>query len=165
MRVSLSIDGADEVRKRLLDAGDRLAGSFKTLFEAVGASWEASFKGHVRDEVDVFGEAFQPLAASTMRRRKKEGFPPANPILRRRGDLFTSIRALEITDTELLVGTDHASAGLLNYGGRTSSASLLPDRPVPARRFIGLNGQEVDDLFETLADFLLGDAAPGASRA
>lgn len=166
MGVRLTLEGAGEVREKLLAVGAQFEGSLQPLFESLGASWEGSFKAHVRDEVNVGGAPFVELAASTRRRRRALRFPEANPILRRRGDLVDSIKAIEISDTELVVGSEHPGAALLNFGGVTSPRSAIPNAVVPSRTFIGLSAQEVDDLFVTLEKFLFGDGSEGeAARA
>lgn len=153
-RVAISISGAEEARERLLAQAAKLERPPRPLFELLAREWEASFRQHIRDQ--GVPEAFAPLAASTLRRRAKAGFGPT-PILVRNGDLLQSLRALEVSDTALAVGTDHMSAALLQYGGETSPHSAIPNAPVPPRPFVLLTDQEVDDAFVMVEEFYLGD--------
>lgn len=158
-RVSIEIAGAAEAQKALLAAADRFEQPPRPLFEALGAEWESSFRQHIRDQ--GVPDAFAPLAASTVARRKRAGFGPS-PILIRTGDLLQSIRTLEVTDSELAVGTQQESAALLQFGGATSSRSAMPGATIPARPFVLLTAQELEDTYAMVEAYYLDDGAPDA---
>lgn len=157
MRVAIDIAGAAEARDRLLAAAARVERPVGPLFRLLGAEWEASFREHIR--VQGVPDAFAALSPTTVSRRKKTGFGPT-PILVRTGDLLQSIRTLEVTDSELSVGTLHVGAKLLQFGGTTSPSSALPNRPVPPRPFVLLTEQEISDTFEMVDAFFLDEGLP-----
>lgn len=159
MRVSIDISGAKEAQSRLLAAAAKLEKPPRPLFELLGAEWESSFREHIRSQ--GVPDAFAPLSPATIARRRRAGFGPT-PILIRTSDLLQSIRTLEVTDSELAVGTQHESAALLQWGGTTSASSAIPDTVVPARPFVLLTPEEIEDAYAMVEAYYLDEEPAGA---
>lgn len=155
--VSIEITGGAELVERLEELDERVASTDPTeLFQSIQNEWVTAFQGFIRDQ-GVGGESYAPLAPSTRRDRERQGIGPDGPILQRQSDLINSIRVLELGSDTLSVGTRLPKAALLNFGGQTSPFSRIPNAIVPARPFVVLTPELLDDTMEMVKAFFFGD--------
>lgn len=157
MGFSIEIQGAAQAIARLQKVDARLQEPPWPLFRSLTEDWTARFRANIEEQHDVVGDAFAPLSLETRRRRQKAGFSPDRPILQRQGYLRQSIGLLEMTAERLRIGSSRREAALLQFGGRTSAASSVPDRPIPPRHFIGLTDEMLDETVELVARYFAGD--------
>lgn len=154
MPVEITLTGADSALARLEQLDARLGADPRPLFQNVAEEWASEFRLHFTEDQATWA----PLSPVTIEERAKAGFSPG-PILRRKAGLLNSITT-KIEPDLLRVGTDHVSARLLNFGGRTSPRSRYPDRPVPARPFIYLRRQAIEGTLEQIQAFYFGSESP-----
>lgn len=155
--VSIEITGGAELVERLEELDERIASSDpRELFTSIENEWVTAFQGFIRDQ-GVGGESYAPLAPSTRRDRAREGVGQDGPILQRQSDLINSIRVLELGADTLAVGTRMPKAALLNFGGQTSPFSRIPNALVPARPFVVLTPELLDDTMAMVRAFYFGD--------
>ncbi len=169
MRVSVEVTGAAELSSWLGEHAARLQASPAGLLAAVGEDWVSRFQANVR----AGGVPTVPLAQVTLDLRSREAGPGrvqprwggggGTAPLFRTGGLKDSIQVLEATADTLAVGTTREAAALLNFGGVTSPASMIPGRRVPARPFVFLAPEDVKSTIAALADFFFGSEGEAAA--
>lgn len=157
MGVQVEITGADELQQKLLALDARFNEPARPLFEQIAEEWNTDFKENIRNQGAE--SPFAPLAPATRRLRAELGYGAGSPILQRTGDLLASIGTLEMTDDSLSVGSQHASAALLHFGGTTSPGSAIPNASVPARPFIVLLPQTIEDTMTMVEVYYMGEDA------
>lgn len=155
MPVEITITGADSALARFEALDARLTADPRPLFESVSEEWATEFREHFTE----LQSDWDPLSGTTIAERAKEGFGPEPKLIRTSG-LLNSIGMLELTGDTLRVGTERVSARLLNFGGRTSPRSRYPDRPVPARPFVFLSREAVEDTLEMVKAFYFDEGSP-----
>jgi phage gpG-like protein len=74
-------------------------------------------------------------------------------MLQRRGDLLGSIGRLEAAADEISVGSRLEYAPILHFGGVTALKTTIPARP-----FISLSDEVIDETMEQVAAYFLPDA-------
>lgn len=161
--VKIEIRGADETVARMQQLADALGQPLRPLFETIGEEWVSHFKENFRNQGDSEG-AWAALSPTTQKRRKKLGYNPTAPILIRTSDLINSLQTLDMQETLMSVGTRHASAALLHFGGDTSSHSAVPNRPVPARPFVSLSEEAIADTLEMIEVYFFPEPEVAASQ-
>ena len=161
MGFSIEIRGAAQAAERLQKIDARIQEPPEPLFRSLLEDWTARFRANIEEQHEVGGNSFAPLSAATQRRRQKAGFSPDRPILQRQAYLRQSIGLLEMTAERLRVGSPRRGAALLQFGGRTSPASQLPNRPVPARPFIGLTDEMLDETVQLAKIYFTGGELDG----
>lgn len=156
MGFSIEIRGTAQVVERLQKLDARVTEPPWPLFRSLTEDWTARFRANIEEQHEVGGGPFVALSAETRRRRAKAGFAPDAPILQRQGYLRQSVGLLEMTPERLRVGSSRRGAALLQFGGRTSPASRVPNRPVPPRPFIGLTDEMLDETVQLAALYFTG---------
>lgn len=85
------------------------------------------------------GEAWEPLAESTLEDRARKGFPPG-PILRRTGELKAAASAYRASDGESAeVGPDGCDYAKFHV-------SLEPRSKIPLRDFLAMPDERLDEI-------------------
>lgn len=158
MGVEIRIENLDKVAARLAALDERFSQPARPLFEVLGEEWTSKFRDNIVAQHQVGGEPFAALAPKTQRLRAWRGFPAERPILERTGDLRQSIQVLSMTDDELVVGTRHRTAGVLQHGGVFDDPRDVPgQREVPPRPFVGLTALMVEDTLAMVRAHFLGE--------
>lgn len=92
------------------------------------------------------------LTEFTKGQRKDKGYWPGQ-ILQRSGRLAASIET-DSDDLTASIGTNVVYAAIQQFGGKTSLKSMIPNKEIVARPFIGLGPEDEDDILDTIRDFL-----------
>lgn len=168
MRVEMEITGATELTAVLEGVGDRLEQPLTPLLNLVADAWQTDFqKNFTERQGTVDGGAWPELSPMTQRLRKWKGFTPDRPILQRRNDLFHSIEKREETEDSVSVGTNLPYAAILQDGGVETYPTDVPgSREIPARPFIQLHAELIEDVDTVVAEFFFRpDGSQGATGA
>lgn len=152
---TIVIEGADDLRSRLLELDQRFAGSLRPALDPIGASLLEAQRGAL-----AAGQGWPALSEATLALRKRQGRGGAP--LRSSGRLYDSLAILRVEEAAVDVGSALVQAGLLEGGGVTSKASMIPGAVIPARPFIGIPPALADSLCTSLLDFLMGQEVASA---
>ena len=98
------------------------------------------------------GRGFTPVSDTTLLIRASRG--ESGSTLNVSGKLRRSIRVLENRLGQLTVGSKLRQAGLLRFGGSTSSRSAIPGKKVPLRDYLPVNQRLLDQVAESVLDTL-----------
>jgi len=128
---------------RLMDVADDLEPLWRDIGEYLLQSIDARFDA----QVDPEGTPWAPLAPST--RRRKRG----SKILTERGHLRDI--AYQVHPDGLDVGTNMIYGAIQQLGGQAGGGVEIPARP-----YLGLSADDVDEIEALVADFVAGLAAP-----
>ena len=143
LRFVIALEGAHEAAGAAGDLAASVRRSPRPLLAEMARQWV--------DEVfpalfDRGGDPpWQPLSEISRRIRKN-----AKP-LEGEGILRDSFEVLEISDFEVVVGTEIGEIHQL--GGRTSPKSMIPDREIPERPFVCLDDSMISDAVERISEF------------
>jgi phage virion morphogenesis protein len=99
------------------------------------------------------GTPWDDLSDYTKTERSERGYWPGQ-ILQRSGRLAASIES-DFDDNNASVGTTVIYAAIQHHGGMTSPNSMIPNKPIPARPFLGLGEQQEADIMGILREFLM----------
>lgn len=115
------------------------------LADAIGAVLESSVKRRIADEKAApDGTPWAPWSDRHGATRRT-----GQSILRGEGDLLDSIQALT-SAAEVQVGSNLVYAAIHQFGGDDVG------KPIPARPYLGLSGEDERDIRDLAADFLRG---------
>lgn len=142
---------ADEIR----DAFNQILARTQDLSPAMRA-----IAGHLEDaterafatESSPAGGLWDDLADVTKDRRAAVGKWPGQK-LQVTGHLAASIES-RFTDNSVSIGTNVIYAAMQQFGGTTSPNSMMPNKIIPARPFLGIGAEDEAAILETLRDFL-----------
>lgn len=168
MRVEMEITGATDLTAVLEGVGERLDQPLTPLLNLVADVWQTDFQRNFTErQGTVDGGAWAELAPMTKSLRKWKGFTPDRPILQRTNDLFHSIGKQEETEDSVSVGTKLRYAAILQDGGVETYPTDVPgSREIPARPFIELHAELIEDVDTMVADFFFpSDSSQGAPGA
>ncbi len=90
---------------------------------------------------------------TTIPAREAQGYWPGQ-ILQVTGDLAASITT-DYGDDYASIGTNKIYAPMMHFGGTTSPDSMIPNKEIPGREFLGLGPQDEDEVLDILGDFLM----------
>lgn len=94
---------------------------------------------------------WSPLSPKTIQARQKKGYWPGR-ILQMRGELAASISQTYSND-EAVVGTNKVYAGIHQFGGKAGKGHRAN---IPARAFLKLTEQDLNDIKEAVIEYLRG---------
>lgn len=105
------------------------------------------------------GVPWQPLSATTIHARARQGYGP-RPILIRSGRLANSI-VTRWDATKAMAGTNAIQAAVLQFGarkgafGRTQTGTPIPWGDIPARPFLGFSRDAREDILEAIRSHVM----------
>lgn len=150
MKLEVTVEGADQVADAVAALAGRLRESPRTVLEEIARDWAERVFPAVFQAGGPAGEPWAPLSPISIKLRGRSRSRP----LQGEGVLERSVRVLEVSDDEALVGTDIGA--LHQTGGRTPEASLFPGRQIPARPFIALDEVAIADSIARLEEHYFG---------
>lgn len=142
---------ADEILhsfNRLLSSSNDLAPAMLAVEAILANATERSFA----EQATPQGEAWSDLSDMTKAQRQASGYWPGQ-ILQRTGHLASSIE----TDSTALtaeIGTNVIYAALQFYGGQTSPNSMIPNKEIAPREFLGVGADDENAILLVVQKFL-----------
>jgi phage gpG-like protein len=119
------------------------AADLTPAMRAIGAGLRDNIRLGFRDSRDPWGGPWAPLAAVTRALRRGNG-ATALPLLDT-GLLLGSINFNATKDSVEVGSSDNAGKALMQqFGGVTSSTSMIPGKRIPARPYLPIRGQQAD---------------------
>lgn len=159
MKLTFEVTGAPEASAMLEGLGERFDQPLTDVLQTIAGLWTTDFQRNFERQGSALG-AWPALAPMTQRLRKWKGFPPSAPILVRTSDLKQSIGQLALDDSSLTVGTNLRYAAVLQFGGEETWHNDVPgSRDIPARPFVVLSPELIEETMATFHDFLFGEGA------
>lgn len=107
-----------------------------------------------RRKVAPDGSPWAPLSPTTLARKKGPG------ILREKGTLQDTLRH-SVNNNELAFGTDRPYGAVHQFGqkrgasGKTGKGRPIPWGDIPAREYLGLSGDDENEILMIVRDYLL----------
>jgi len=153
--IEVEMDSA-EARQLLNELKTRL-GDLGPVLEAVGQITQSGTQQRFVDQRGPDGQAWAPLSAVTLARRRKAG--RGAQILRDTGRLMNSI-SYRVGGESVSVFTNVIYAGTHQYGarkgayGRTRRGAPIPWGHIPARPFLGYSSEDNEAVIEVLQGYL-----------
>ncbi|MGO2233108.1 MAG: phage virion morphogenesis protein [Marinomonas sp.] len=135
---------------RLLERSDNLAPVMQAIEGVLADASERAFD----EESSPNHDPWQDLTEVTKAMRKGKGYWPGQ-ILQRSGRLAASIET-DSDDLSATIGTNAVYAAIQFWGGTTSAESMIPNKEIPSRKFMGLGPEDEDDILGDLIDHLSG---------
>lgn len=148
--ITLNHNGAEisEAFNQLLRRSSDLTDAMRQVAGVLEDVPEESFAAEAAPD----GTPWEDLGDYTKAERSESGYWPGQ-ILQRSGRLAASIES-GFDDTSASVGTNVIYAAIQHYGGVTSPDSMIPNKEIPARPFLGLGEQHEDEILDILRDSL-----------
>ena len=146
---SVQVDDA-QVRAALATLSARM-GDLSPAMRSIGQTLVAATDLAFRSQKDPWGQAWKPLAASTLRGRRKGKGSGSDKILRDTGRLSNSI-TYRAERASVQVGTNVIYAAIHQFGGSIGAHKI----PFPARPFLPVRagGDLLADTREDVLDIL-----------
>ena len=144
MRITITIEGAEEAVRLLEATAARLEQPPRPLLESLAATLQTYLQTHIHTQAGPEGP-WPQLAPVTRKIREYYGYPP-DAALVRSGDLLQSITTLTVEDHAVEVGTRIPFAHTLQNGGTVTHPTTGRTRDVQAFPFAYVTADEVQDL-------------------
>lgn len=147
LQVEIRDEEVRDMLTRLMSRVGDLTPVMRDIGEVVQESVQRNFEEHRAPD----GSAWQPLAESTKKQRKKLGRDEDDILILNR-ILMGSIHPKAEKD-RVVVGTDIVYAAIHQFGG---SAGRGRSVSIPKRPFLGVRDEDWDEIEDTIQDFLFG---------
>ncbi|MDE0714088.1 MAG: phage virion morphogenesis protein [Gammaproteobacteria bacterium] len=154
-RIRIDVLGIGNASRRLgaLSAAGR---DLRSVFEDIGEYLVRTTKDRFRTQTDPDGVPWKPLSLNYREQKKRN----KDKILTLDGFLHGTIN-FRASSQEVLVGSPLVYAGTHQFGapegsfGTTSRGRPIPWGEIPARPFLGLSGDDRDEVEGIVTDYLL----------
>lgn len=123
--------------------GETLSESTKQRFVEAKSPDGTTWKANKQTTLDFYAKEF-----GTARTLKKK------PLTGKSRELQTTI-TYEVTGDQLFVGSPLPYAAMQHFGGVTSPRSMIPNKAIPARPFLGISEEDEQEIIEIINDLLL----------
>lgn len=145
----IEFEGLSEVSDRLRQLRDR-TGDLKPALKNIGEYMRMRTEENFQNEQTPDGQGWTPLKPKTLqqKRRKKSSI---NKILQDTGDLRSSL-AYQVDDSSVIIGTNIKVSNGYSLGAIHQFGA--PKRNIPARPFLGLSRDDVDEVINIIGDHL-----------
>ncbi|CUB06609.1 phage virion morphogenesis protein [Marinomonas fungiae] len=137
-----------EAFNQLLARSDNLAPVMKDIEGVLADATERAFD----EESSPDHDPWPNLSAFTQSQRTEKGYWPGQ-ILQRSGRLAAGIETDSDSDSAY-IGTNVIYAAIQQFGGTTSPNSMIPNKDIKPRPFIGLGSEDEEEILDILKDFL-----------
>lgn len=147
---------ADEILSslnKLLSYSNDLAPAMLAIEAILANASERSFA----EQATPQGEAWADLSDMTKAQRQASGYWPGQ-ILQRSGHLASSIET-DSTSLTAEIGTNAIYAALQFYGGKTSPSSMIPNKDIAPREFLGVGADDENAILLVVQNFLSDSVA------
>ncbi|MCS7285010.1 MAG: phage virion morphogenesis protein [Hydrogenobacter thermophilus] len=145
--IEIRIEGLEELRRhleRMIARGLDLRPLMRSLAGIMHHAVEENFAQEGRPK-------WVPLSKRTEQARRRRGYWPGK-ILQMRGELAASI-SQSYSDREAVVGTNKVYARIHQLGGKAGRGKKAT---IPARPFLKLTEQDLEDIKKAAVDYLRG---------
>jgi phage virion morphogenesis protein len=148
--ITLNHNGAEiaALFNQLLSRGTDLTPVMRQIAGVLEDAAEQSFES----ESSPDGSPWPDLSDDTKLLRSERGYWPGQ-ILQRSGRLAASIES-DFDDASASVGTNVIYAAIQYYGGVTSPNSMIPNKTIPARPFLGIGQHDEAEILDILRRFI-----------
>lgn len=148
IQITHNVDDILDAFNKLLARSDNLAPVMKEIEGVLADATERAFD----EESSPNHDPWRDLGDFTKAQRRKVNKWPGQ-ILQQEGHLAGSIET-DSDKNNAYIGTNAIYAAIQQYGGTTSPNSMIPNKTITARPFIGLGPEDEEDILTKLADFL-----------
>ena len=125
----------------------RMGDMTPAMRDIAGVLADASERAFQNEQDPTIGQGWAALRPATVAFRGGA----AHPILQRSGQLAASISS-SYGANFAQVGTNKVYAAMMQFGGTTASNSMMPNKEIAARPFIGLGDQDQVEILDTIQE-------------
>jgi phage virion morphogenesis protein len=159
IRLDVTVD--DERVKKAFEAYAARGRSFEYAFKVIGEMLRTSTRHHFEVEADPWGRKWQPLSERTKWSMTRKGGKTTRgfmTILRATGRMYQSIIS-HASPWSVEVGTNARAEDGISYPMAMQQG--VPSQNIPARPFLGLNDEDVEEVGAILMRLLEKPFDPG----
>lgn len=139
-------EGAQLALQQLHDKGQDLQPALNAIAEyLLGSTQDRISAGEAPD-----GTAFEPLSDFTLSTKSQN----QDKILIERGYLYNLV--YQVSSEQMQLGSNMVYAAMHQFGGKTAPNSMLPNKTIPARPYLGLSKNDETETMATIGDYLMG---------
>lgn len=146
--IHIELDGQSAISHALNQLMAQI-NDLEPAFADIGEYLLLSHRQRFDEQQSPDGEPWEPLSATSqaLKPKNKQQILRLNDILR---DHFS----YQATNKELLFGSNQVYAAIHQFGGTTSPNSMIPNKTIPARPFLGLSNDDETEVLAILSDHL-----------
>lgn len=138
-------DGVQQAFKQLLDSGQNLQPALNAVAEYLYHS--------TRKRIDAGespdGTPFAALSDCTLSVKSRH----QDKILIERGYLYNLV--YQTSQEQLQLGSTLVYGAMHQFGGKTSPKSMIPNKAIPARPYLGISQTDEAEIIATIGDYLM----------
>lgn len=146
-RIEVNLSGSEAATKRLqqlIDKGEKLG----PLMNDIGEMLLFSHNQRNAQGIAPDGTPWEPLSATTQALKPRHKTTPL-----RLNDILLKQLLYQADDTGLELGSNMVYAAMQQFGGTTSPRSMIPNRDIPAREFLGLSDADEQAVLDMVAEY------------
>lgn len=147
VKIEIELSGLDRVNEmlnRIISNGNDLSPAMRQIGEHIQESTQDRFLSMISPD----GSPWEPLSDTTLSLKKRK-----DRILTEEGILSGSINYQHSADS-VIIGTPLEYGAIHQLGGTTSASSMMPNKDIPARPFLGISESDEDAIVDILKEHL-----------
>ncbi len=138
-------DGALAAFQQLIDRGQDLQPALNAIAEYLrGSTQDRITAGESPD-----GTPFAALSDFTLGAKSRN----QDKILIERGYLYNLV--YQVSSEQMQLGSNMVYAAMHQFGGTTAPNSMIPNKDIPAREFLGVSQDDEIEIIATVGDYLM----------
>ncbi|CAD6366735.1 phage virion morphogenesis protein [Shewanella xiamenensis] len=138
-------DGALTAFQQLIDRGQNLQPALNAIAEYLrGSTQDRITAGESPD-----GTPFAALSDYTLSVKSRN----QDKILIERGYLYNLV--YQTTEDQMQLGSTMVYAAMHQFGGTTAPNSMIPNKAIPARPYLGISETDEAEIIATIGDYLM----------
>lgn len=139
-------DGAVTAFQQLIDRGQNLQPALNAIAEYLrGSTQDRITAGESPD-----GTPFAALSDYTLSVKSRN----QDKILIERGYLYNLV--YQTTEDQMQLGSTMVYAAMHQFGGTTAPNSMIPNKAIPERPYLGISETDEAEIIATIGDYLMG---------
>ena len=150
--IVIKYDDAD-VLSMLTQLHERMSDLSPVMQQIAGYMHDSSEQAFANQRDPVTGDPWPELSEATLQMRPDRA---GGELLRDSTQLVNSLQP-DFDALTAYYGTNKPYAAMHQFGGITAPNSMIPNRDIPARPFLGLDDVAKEDVLDMLAGYLRGD--------
>lgn len=146
--IDLELEQFEPVLARLNQLASR-GNDLSPIFTEIGEYLQLSHRDHFDKQQSPDGQPWEQLSNTT-----KALKPKHSDVILRLNDILRDTLSYQVNSEGLEFGSNQVYAAMHQFGGKTSPKSMIPNRTIPARPFLGIGSEGKTVILEMLGDFL-----------
>lgn len=149
-RIEIAVDGLEAAASRLTELAEK-GQHLGPLFNDIGEMLLYSHKQRNAQGIAPDGTPWAELSETTQGLKPRHQTTPL-----RLNDILLTQLLYQADDDSIDFGSNMVYAAMQQFGGKTSPKSMIPNKLIPARPFIGLSDEDEQAILEMVAEYFEG---------